>query len=38
MLADNPSPISTQRREELARHFAAAGPLSELITEEREGR
>lgn len=32
------SPISAQRREELARRFAAAGPLSELITEEREGR
>lgn len=32
------SPISAERREELARLFAAGGPLSELIIEEREGR
>jgi predicted DNA-binding antitoxin AbrB/MazE fold protein len=32
------TPISAQRREELARRFAVAGPLSELIVEEREGR
>lgn len=31
------SPISAERREELARLFAAGGPLSELIGEEREG-
>jgi predicted DNA-binding antitoxin AbrB/MazE fold protein len=32
------SPISAERREELARLFAAGRPLSELIIEEREGR
>jgi predicted DNA-binding antitoxin AbrB/MazE fold protein len=32
------SPISAERREELARLFAAGRPLSELIVEEREGR
>jgi predicted DNA-binding antitoxin AbrB/MazE fold protein len=32
------SPISTERREELARLFATGRPLSELIIEEREGR
>ena len=31
-------PISVERREELARLFAAGRPLSELIIEEREGR
>jgi len=34
----SPSPISAERREELARLFAAGRPLSELIVEEREGR
>jgi len=32
------SPISAERREELARLFATGRPLSELIIEEREGR
>ena len=31
------SPLSAERREELARLFAAGRPLSELIIEEREG-
>jgi len=31
-------PISAERREELARRFAAGRPLSELIIDEREGR
>jgi predicted DNA-binding antitoxin AbrB/MazE fold protein len=30
--------ISAERREELARRFAAGQPLSELIVAEREGR
>ncbi len=33
-----PSPLSAERREELARLFATGRPLSELIIEEREGR
>jgi predicted DNA-binding antitoxin AbrB/MazE fold protein len=32
------SPISAERREELAHLFAGERPLSELIIEEREGR
>jgi predicted DNA-binding antitoxin AbrB/MazE fold protein len=32
------SPLSPERREELARRFAKGGPLSEIIIEEREGR
>lgn len=32
------SSLSAERREELARLFAAGGPLSELIIEEREDR
>lgn len=32
------SPISAERREELAHLFAAGRPLSEIIIEEREGR
>ena len=31
-------PISTERREELAHLFATGRPLSELISEDREGR
>ena len=31
------SPISAERRDELAQRFAAGRPLSELIIEEREG-
>lgn len=33
-----PEPLSSERREELAALFAAAGPLSTLIIEEREER
>ena len=33
-----PSPLSAERREELARRFATGRPRSELIIEEREGR
>ncbi|MCI0490277.1 MAG: antitoxin family protein [Blastocatellia bacterium] len=34
-----PSPIlSPEQREELARRFSAAKPLSKLISEDREGR
>ena len=32
------SPISAERRDELAQRFAAGRPLSELIIEKREGR
>ncbi|MFH1633506.1 MAG: antitoxin family protein [Chloroflexota bacterium] len=32
------SPLLAERREELARLFAAEKPLSEVIIEEREGR
>ena len=32
------SPISAERREELARLFSSATPMSELISEERNGR
>jgi len=32
------SPLSSERREELARAFSTGGPLSKLIIEEREGR
>lgn len=32
------SPLSSERREELARSFSTGGPLSKLIIEEREGR
>ncbi len=31
-------PLSTERREELARRFSGGRPLAELIIEEREGR
>jgi len=30
--------LSPERREELARLFSAGGPVSELISEDREGR
>ncbi len=33
-----PSPISNERREELAQKFSADQPLSELIREERDER
>jgi len=32
------SPLSAERREELARLFSADRPLSELISEDRKGR
>ena len=32
------TPISAQRREELARLFSTGGPVSMLISEDREGR
>ncbi|MFQ5613286.1 MAG: antitoxin family protein [Anaerolineae bacterium] len=32
------SPLSAERRQELAQLFSAGRPLSELIVEEREGR
>ena len=32
------TPISAERREELARLFSTGGPVSDLISEDREGR
>ena len=32
------TPLSAERREELARLFTTGGPISELISEDREGR
>lgn len=36
--ATSAMPISAERREELARLFSSARPISELISEDREGR
>lgn len=36
--APSESPISIERREELARLFSSTKPISELISEDREGR
>ena len=36
--AHTATPISAERREELAEMFSVGGPISELISEEREGR
>jgi predicted DNA-binding antitoxin AbrB/MazE fold protein len=38
IIARSATRLSSERREELARLFSVGGPVSELISEDREGR